>query len=68
MITLTATILCSASFFLNTSGIPWNDHDKKILKRAEFVCGNDARYTENPCVHTFTKTEAQVYRVICGSN
>ena len=66
MVTISTSLLCAATIFINMSGFDWNMHDQKILKRAEYVCGNDKRYEGSTCVKFFTKTEKQVYRVLCG--
>jgi hypothetical protein len=58
---------CAATIWVNLSPYPWNAHDKKTYKRAQYVCGNDYRYKrEFPCVKSFTKTDERDYQVICG--
>jgi len=59
--------LCLAAVLINISGFDWDKHDKKIFKRAEYVCANDKRYEDTPCVRKFIKKEERVYNVICGA-
>ncbi len=59
-------ILCSATIWINLTLEPWNNHDRKVYKRAVFVCGNDPRYADTPCVGSLTKTEPKTYQVICS--
>ena len=60
-------LLCASVFISSNQSIePWNAHDMKILTRARFVCSNDGRYTDTPCVKSFVKTEVRAYRVVCG--
>ena len=63
---LSASLICLPTKMINTSGFPWNDHDKSILKRARYVCSKDARYaSDTPCVGMFHKKEERGFLVLC---
>lgn len=57
------TLICATILMVNISNDPWNDHDKKILKRAKYVCSLEK---DTPCVKKFIKTEKLNFHVICG--
>ena len=58
------SLVCAATIWINLTNSSWNDHDKKIYKRAKFVCEN--QYKNTPCVKKFIKSGKKMYRVICG--
>lgn len=59
-------MICVAIILINLSSLPWDEKDFRIIERAKYVCANDERYRETPCVKRFTKHPAQHYEVICG--
>lgn len=61
------TVMCLATVLLNSSNFEFNEHDKKMVKRAKYVCANDERYTGTPCLVKFTKTQERSYQAICGA-
>lgn len=60
------SLVCAATLWINLTKEPWNDHDKKIYRRAQHVCSSDDRYKETPCVKKFIKSDIRTYRVLCG--
>lgn len=62
---LSSVLLCLPVKIINTSGIPWNKDDDAILTRAKYVCGNDKRYTDTPCVGMIHKKEERHFLVLC---
>lgn len=58
------SLLCAATIWINLTNFDWNDHDKKIYKRARDVCYT--KYKDNPCVKKFIKSGKKSYRVLCG--
>mgnify|MGYP000097249764 CR=1 FL=1 len=60
------SLICAATIWINMTNLDWNDHDKKVYKRAVLVCGTDVRYSNTPCVKTFTKTNELSFQVLCG--
>lgn len=59
-------LICLATMLVNITNINFTDQDLKALKRAEYVCGHDARYKDTPCLKKFLKKETRVYWAICG--
>lgn len=60
-IILAATLACTPPTLINKSSEEWNNHDKKILKRAIIVC--EKQY--NSCLGVFIKKETKNYHVLC---
>lgn len=56
-------LICAAATWVNLTTEPWDSYDKKIFKRAKYVCSTE-KYSG--CVKTFTKVKRDQYRVICG--
>jgi hypothetical protein len=56
---------CPRTTMINTSGFPWNGHDRKTLKYTKKRCGEI--YPDAPCVKWFKKWGKQDYSVICGA-
>lgn len=54
---------CTTPKIINTSGEPFNQHDKDVMK----YCGNRCKviYPDAPCVATFTKKTKSDYNCIC---
>lgn len=64
MANVAAGLVCPKVIIRNKTDV-WNDADKAALTTAQKRCGEI--YSDAPCVKTFTKTETNVYRVICGA-
>ncbi len=62
---LSVALNCPNPVIVNTSGFPWNDHDKNTLDYAKKRCSEI--YEDSPCVKWFKKWGKQDYSVICGS-
>jgi len=62
------SLFCITTMLLNLSSEPMFDdkRDNKALVRASYVCYNDDRYKDQPCLKYFIKSDVGVYNVICG--
>jgi hypothetical protein len=49
----------------NVTKVPWTQHDRDVLVRAQKRCGE--LYPDMPCVKLFRKFGFQMYTVICGA-
>ncbi len=61
-------LVCSVTILINLTTFDWNDHDKKVQKRAVQVCSTDVRYKESPCLKKFVKVGERDYYAICGGS
>ena len=59
-------LICLTTMLVNITNINFTDQDLKALKRAEYVCSHDARYSDTPCLKKFLKKDTRVYWAICG--
>lgn len=64
LLALLFALSCPKPEVVNTSDLPWNDHDQKTLEYAKKRCGEI--YPDAPCVKWFKKYAFQSYSVICG--
>ena len=60
------SLSCAATILVNLSGDPWNKHDEKVRKRAVYVCANDPRYKDTPCLYKLVKTKPRSFQAFCG--
>lgn len=61
---LMAALNCPITKMVNTSGLPWNAEDKKVMQYCTKRCSQI--YPRSPCLKIFTKKAKQDYTVICG--
>ena len=57
-------LACAQPLLINKSDIPWNSHDKTVLKRAAYVC--KTKYPQEPCLKVFIKKKSKTYNAVCG--
>lgn len=61
-------IMACVTILINSSKLPWNDHDREILAGLKRRDRCAQVWKDAPCLKKFIKRSFQNYWVICGKN